>query len=181
MKTGKQILSEYNLQPSSFETFKTLEEMIDDCLLSGAMKTQQGNLLDIQPGVICHQVNCRRVAGAGLALQVRERWPGWYVAFRQYNGRLGDVHYFRANQDLVIASLYAQDGYGHGDRYTDYEALYKCLDLVSGFKSVMWCYGDAQVYIPHGLGCGLAGGAWGIVSAMIKEVLPGAIVVRRGI
>ena len=38
-----------------------------------------GNLLDVQQGIIVHQVNCRKVAGAGLAKQIREKWPEWYV------------------------------------------------------------------------------------------------------
>jgi len=28
--------------------------------------------------VICHQVNCKRVAGKGLAKQIRKKYPEWY-------------------------------------------------------------------------------------------------------
>jgi len=144
------------------------------------METIQGDLLHVESGIICQQVNCQRVAGAGLALQIRKRWPEWYDGFSHHDASLGDAHYFRANQDLTIASLYAQDSYGREGRYTNYEAFYTSLDVVRNFVlGIQVSGGDAQVYLPHGIGCGLAGGDWHIVSAMIEAVLPGAIIVRR--
>lgn len=33
--------------------------------------------------VVCHQVNCMGVMGAGLAKQVRNRYPGVYRAYKE--------------------------------------------------------------------------------------------------
>ena len=35
----------------------------------------KGNILDIKNGIICHQVNHRGVANAGLARQIRIKYP----------------------------------------------------------------------------------------------------------
>jgi hypothetical protein len=34
------------------------------------------------------------------------------------------------------------------------------------------------VYIPYNMGCGLGGGDWEIVSGIIEETLPDAIIVK---
>ena len=139
------------------------------------MKTIQGNLLDTEAGIIAQQVNCQRVAAAGIALQFRNKWPGWYEAFKGISGVLGYVHYYPAEESLIIASLYAQDYYGRTGRYTDYDAFYRCLeDLAYNTRE-----SEGKIYFPYRIGCGLAGGNWRIVSAMIEDVLPDAIIVRR--
>ena len=136
--------------------------------------TITGNLLDIASGVICHQVNCRGVAGAGLALQIRRRWPMWYTHYRSISGYLGLVDWWRADEDLWIASLYAQSGYGMEERHTNYSAFGQCLMHIR-----RTCHADySRIYIPHGIGCGLAGGDWGIIRALIADALPNAQIVK---
>jgi len=141
------------------------------------MKTIYGNILDIERGVICHQVNCRRVANAGLARQIRERWPRWYESFRAARVRLGGVRLFCPAPvrlpDLWIADLYAQDGYGRDRRYTNYAALGAAL-----FHLRETARADLPVYIPHGMGCGLGGGDWSVVRAIIADAYPDAVIVR---
>ena len=134
----------------------------------------QGNILDMENGLICHQVNCRRVAGAGLALQMREKWPEWYQNFTK--AYLGVVTYFRVSSDLAIANLYAQEGYGHNRRYTNYAALGECLMVIADYK---YNFGT-DVYLPYGIGCGLAGGDWAIVEQIISDAIPDAKLVMLG-
>ena len=55
------------------------------------MTTIKGDLLEITEGIICHQVNCQRVAGAGLALQIRKKWPSWYESFKNDHPWLGNL------------------------------------------------------------------------------------------
>lgn len=134
-----------------------------------------GNILDIQEGIICHQVNCQRVAGAGLALQIRQKWPDWYVQFKISIPMLGRCNFWSAENNLSIASLYAQDGYDRTGNNTDYVALRRCMDIVSMTSR----FGkEDRIYIPYGIGCGLAGGDWNIVSQIIAEELPNAVIVK---
>jgi hypothetical protein len=135
----------------------------------------QGNLLEIESGIICHQVNCRKVAGAGLAKQISNKWPEWYTKYKNVSGYLGLVSWHKINDDLWLADLYAQDGFGRDRRYTNYAAFGKCLlDLsrtVDATKLI-------SVYLPKYVGCGLAGGDWQIVYRIIEDALPNAIIVE---
>ena len=47
----------------------------------GYVKEIKGDLLSSDVKIRCHQVNCRGVMGAGLALQVKQKYP---EAFEQY-------------------------------------------------------------------------------------------------
>ena len=132
----------------------------------------EGNLLAIERGLICHQVNCRYAAGAGLALHIRNRWPEWYRIFKATQPWLGMVTIYEVHDSLLIANLYAQHAYGQGKRYTNYAALGKCLMEVKRLSA------SRDVYLPYGIGCGLAGGDWNIVSQIISDALPNAILVR---
>jgi len=134
----------------------------------------QGDILQVgRGGIIVHQTNCRRVAGRGLAKQIRDQVSGWYGHFQTINGKLGDVDYFHVG-DTVIASLYAQDGYGTDRQYTDYDSLRACLVKVASYSKKR----GKRVYIPDGLGCGLGHGSWVAVSDIISETIPDATIVK---
>ncbi len=142
------------------------------------MKIIKGNILDVKSGTICHQVNCQGAMGSGLALQIRNKWPQTYHDYRRAYHRealfLGNVITSTVGPDLYVAHLCGQDRYGRksGRVYTDYVALAKCMRLVAAV--------DSPVYIPYNMGCGLAGGDWGLVIGMIDAILPNAIVVKLG-
>lgn len=148
------------------------------------MREIKGNLLTCGADIICQQVNCQGVMGAGLARQIAP-----YLSARQmdaykeqcniYNSRdlLGRVIYFQTSIG-IIANCLAQDHYGRSGLYTDYYALRKCLEDVYNFawsrKQEDWYqYGidhDITVGIPKYIGCGLAGGDWNIVDEIIHDI-----------
>lgn len=141
------------------------------------MNIINGNILDITEGIIAHQVNCKGVAGAGLAKQIRKYYSSWFYEYQQKcqmygNANLGGIGIFEASPKLTIINLYAQVGYGTDRRYTNYQAFRECLQKVRDFRY------KQKVYLPEFVGCGLAGGNWDVVSKIIDEVLPDAIVVR---
>lgn len=152
------------------------------------IKVIEGNVLNQSVDVIAHQVNCKGVMGAGLALQIRTLYPGVYKKYQEmcakYNSQelLGKVqgisvpvvrtHIIDGKVDVFttqkhFANLFAQEFYGRDKRYTDYKALGKCLTslrdrmIVKGFKTLA---------LPYGIGCGLAGGDWKIVYEIIRDV-----------
>lgn len=137
----------------------------------------EGDILSIERGIICHQVNCRRVARAGLALQIRNKWPDWYDDYKQTPGVLGYIGTFDVTQELFVVNLYSQSSIGQQWTYTDYPALRVCLHKVRRFADGMAGV-VLPVYLPYGLGCGLAGGDWNIVSTIIEEELPQATLVK---
>jgi hypothetical protein len=71
---------------------------------------------------------------------------------------------------------------GANGRYTNYDALRECLyKLRKVGENLHWSDYLPQdlIYLPYGIGCGLAGGDWNIVSKIIEEELPTAVLVQR--
>lgn len=143
-----------------------------------------GNILNVKEGMIIHQVNnCGKMA-SGLAKSIRAKYPSHYNDYMDlYNkapkdsnnplkssALLGSYVDTKIN-NLTIRGIFAQDGYGRDKQYTSYELLEKCLKDIAALNL------DA-VYIPYGIGCGLGGGDWNIVSSKILEILPSAIIVK---
>jgi len=136
-----------------------------------------GDLLDWRAGphdwnVIVSGVNAQRVMGAGLAKAIRDRWPVvWdvYQAEAQAGGlRLGTFIVADIGEGRKVVSLVSQNRYGTDRRHLDYEALYTGLETLRDVLNA--AHAEGRVYslgIPHGLGCGLAGGAWPIVQQII--------------
>lgn len=137
-----------------------------------------GNILTVDSGILIQQVNCKGVMGAGLAKQLREKYPGMYSSYLEYirketNGDLsqskvllGKAYPYHTKSGLTIINCFGQDGYGHDTQQTDYAALRAALTIVA---NTAVCYGS-RVAIPWGIGCALAGGDWNLVMDMILEV-----------
>lgn len=75
--------------------------------------------------IICHQVNCRAAMGAGLARQIRDKWP---VVFDEYvkvcsPKKLGDFQVVQVAPQLYVANLFGQLSFGRDKRQTNYAAL----------------------------------------------------------
>ncbi len=130
------------------------------------------NLLDVQTGIICHQVNCVGVMGAGLALQIRNRWPTVYDAYREDckifekdpKKLLGHIQDILVNDNLVVANCYGQVFPGKGCM-TDYRAWDLILDKLSDLSS----YFNLDLHFPWMIGCGLAGGDWKTMYSKISS------------
>ncbi len=121
-----------------------------------------------------HQVNCQRVMGAGLARQIRTKYPQHYIDYLNHEQKLGETVITKVTETLYIGGIFGQKFYGRGIRYTDYAALEKGLTRAAAFA-------DAQrlvLYIPYGIGCGLAGGDWKTVSEIIDRAAPHAVVIK---
>ena len=83
----------------------------------------EGNLLDAPFQLIAHQVNCKGVMGAGLAKQIRDKYPMVYEKYKDHCQRgalLGDYIGCDTPDHHYIMNIFAQDGYGRDKRYTDY-------------------------------------------------------------
>ncbi len=124
--------------------------------------------------IVCHQVNCRGVMGAGLAKQVKNAFPEVYSAYQlmcQYiddsKSLLGKVQFCdtSAKSGFIVANIFGQDRYGRDQQYTDYAAL------ATAFRTISRAYPDYTVRIPYRMGCGLAGGNWKVVSQIIYDEL----------
>lgn len=137
-----------------------------------------GDVFESDADVICHQVNCLGIMGGGIALTIRKKFPDVYVAYKNHcdglgledmRSLLGTVLYVPTTtlkgKDLIIANVFAQLDIGCGVR-TNYEAI------EAGFRDIKKTYSGTNktVAIPYGIGCGLAGGDWDRVIAIINDV-----------
>lgn len=133
----------------------------------------EGNILDATEDIIGHQVNCRGVMGAGLAKQIRNKYPKAYDEYIKLvhdvtdkTELLGKCQFVKTDDGKVIANIFGQLNYGRGERQTNYIALEKGLNELKD-KAVRY---DKSVALPFGIGCGLAGGDWEIVEGIIDRV-----------
>lgn len=141
------------------------------------MKHQRGNLLDeVKTGIILQQVNAQGVMGSGLAKETRDKWPKvWEVYSNTVTGgsavhtaqSMGMVIPVLVEPGLFIVNLVAQQFYGKDHkRYTSYDALDDCMRAVAKLNK----NDDLPIHHPL-LGCGLGGGDWDVVSAIIERHL----------
>jgi len=135
-----------------------------------------GDVLRSGADIICHQVNCQGVMGSGVAKQIRDKYPSVYRAYKQLSDKFADrkemllgnvLHSLTGVDSPVIANCFAQLDYGVGKVQTDYEALRHCFSEVLYYTQT---YDEPPtIAMPYGIGCGLAGGDWEIVSGIIRE------------
>ena len=123
---------------------------------------------------IGHCVNCQGVMGAGIAKEIKRRYP---IAFSNYKlacergtrGHLGKISRHIANSGnhfKIIFNLHGQEFYGRGKKYLMESELLNALRIMDSQT-------EGTVAFPYMMGCGLAGGDWDIVSFMIEEVFEG--------
>lgn len=139
------------------------------------MKIVCGDILSVNHGVIVHQVNCKKVMGAGLALAIRRKYPKHFADYIGNEPELGDIVTTSIYNGLHIIGVYGQYSYGRGGRYTNYSSLYAGLAKANSFAAQK----KLPLYIPFGIGCGLAGGDWEMVQKIINRAAPNSIIVRK--
>jgi O-acetyl-ADP-ribose deacetylase (regulator of RNase III) len=141
------------------------------------IKFVQGDVLT-PPGstmrVVCQLVNDQaRAWGGGVARAAAKKFPtaqrdfsNWFIQVPR-SARLGRVHFSTEQNDIVVASLIAQQGYGPSNSpRIRYAPLEQCLWSVAEFASVH----NASVHLPR-LGTGESGGRWETVEEIIRDTL----------
>jgi O-acetyl-ADP-ribose deacetylase (regulator of RNase III) len=128
------------------------------------------DLLSISADYIAHQVNCRGVMGAGLALTLRRSNPRLFALYQQHC-RQHSPHDLLGRAFVCdnIISIFGQLNYGR-DRsvvYTDYSALHRAFTSIHKRLPL-----DRSIAFPFGFGCGLANGDWNIVKQLIIDCFP---------
>lgn len=145
------------------------------------MRTIIGNITDITSGIIVHQVNCRDRIGAGVSGHIIRKWPAVEQAYHDFCDvnepieRFGKAQFVEVTKPnkfglhgLTVVNLFSQMNYGNSAKtgvvYTNLEAL------VKGILKICYQNPKQTVYIPYGLGCGLAGGDWEELSSWFHDV-----------
>lgn len=123
--------------------------------------------------VIAHGCNCFCTMGAGIAPQMAKAFGAdkFRMEGDEYKGNFNKLGVIDpvTTDGLTIINCYTQYSFGanHSDGTKsplDYTALRMCL------RKIKFAYKDKIIGLPQ-IGCGLAGGEWTIVKAVIKEEL----------
>ncbi len=143
------------------------------------MKIIKGNLLEyFENGdfdVIIHGCNCFHCMSAGIAKQISLQYPlAFEVDLKE--SKFGDRFKLGTYTQLQISSLgktrYIVNAYTQflpGGGTSEYPACdYDAIRNV--FKQIYFNFKDKRIGYPM-IGCGIAGGDWNIVSAIIDEEL----------
>lgn len=141
-----------------------------------------GDITQSNAGIICHQVNCRGVMGAGLAKALRAKYPIYEPYVQLCHGvkaetLLGSTQFVQVSQDpeRYVANCFGQCNFGRDRVQTDYAALEHSLRNVEEFARRH----TLSVAIPYGIGCGLAGGDWNTVQAILEDIFVNSPVQAR--
>jgi len=143
------------------------------------MKIIEKNILEVEKGIICQQVNCQGKMNSGLAKQIREKWPIVYQEYIKLSEiwnndfqRLGQSQLIKIEENLYVLNFFGQLNYCYdGQRYTDYSALQM------GFKKFATT-AENHVYFPFNFGACRGGGNWEIILNMIEYYFPNAIICK---
>ena len=135
---------------------------------------EHSNILDVKSGIICHQVNCIGVMGAGLALQVKNKWPIVYKKYKEDCKQfmthpemmLGHVLDVMVEPTLVVANCYGQVFPSSVGKQTDYDSWNTMFAKLQDLGN----YFSLDLHFPYMMGCGLAGGDWNIMSEKIERL-----------
>lgn len=146
-----------------------------------------GDIFTGGAGVLIHQANCYHSMASGIAREIRERFPEAYAAdLRTPKASLEKLGtYSAAEVDRLpeagnggaadgdstrrfryVVNLYSQYGFADGNRKTSYDAMYEGLLKVRDDPR----FAGLEFAVPFKIGCGLGGGNWKVVSAVLEAV-----------
>ena len=133
--------------------------------------TKIGNLMDVTSGHMVHGANAQGVMGAGVALAIKNKYPGAYLDYRniyeEEGLELGVSYPYCPTSDLVIWNAITQEWFGQPGRNCSYDAIQTCFEdinkAVTGFDQIA-----KEIHIPA-LGAGLGGGNWEIIREIIEQ------------
>jgi O-acetyl-ADP-ribose deacetylase (regulator of RNase III) len=137
---------------------------------------KSGNLLQMHDiDVLIHVANLECLFGAGIAKQIKDLYPEAYEADcktpKGDSSKLGTFSYAKVDGlygKKTVINLYAMQGLGTHKRQTHYEAFYLGMEAIH--NQVMDSKKDLVVGVPKFIGCGLAGGSWRVIQAMLEDI-----------
>ncbi len=137
------------------------------------LKVVTGNILSSEEQYIAHQCNCVTTSSAGLAKIIFTKWTHaecYYI--RWANDKPGTIEVRGDGKygGRPIINMFAQFNPGKphkaDDPHDGYQARKKyfieCMKAIDALK-------PSSVAMPHGIGCGLAGGDWEFYEKVITK------------
>lgn len=113
--------------------------------------------------------------GSGVALAVKNKYPGAYLDYRNIHDEegleLGTAYPFCPTTDLVIWNAITQEGFGQPTRNCSYDAIQTCFEDINNAVDHSADIGIVkEIHIPM-IGAGLGGGNWEIIREIIEQTV----------
>lgn len=131
------------------------------------MKARTGDLLKAEELVIMHGCNCQGVMGAGVAAQIKVKWPVVFEKYSQYcpnNDLIGNIQAVDVGDKLII-NAFTQVYYGKRHKAFNYR---KFKVVVGKVKNLCLKYGFKRVAIPC-IGAGLGKSSWSEIKKILQS------------
>jgi O-acetyl-ADP-ribose deacetylase (regulator of RNase III) len=129
-----------------------------------------GDIFTVPTTILVNPVNCVGVMGAGLAKQVKSRYPQMFSAYQEVCQRgnlyVGTLHTWQSDSGLLIVNLPTKDDWRQP---SSYELIQKSLQVLANYLATAVPV-TASVALPA-LGTGNGGLAWAGVWALIMAEL----------
>lgn len=138
----------------------------------------QGDIFSTHLNAIAHGVNCQGVMGAGIALEVKRRYPEAYNGYVRYLNRYDPIQY------TAVGTMHPYPVPGTNlhilNCFTQVDTAKRRGDVAISYQSIFTSFLDAGLYckengikelaIPQ-VGAGLGGGNWKIIYQLIANAL----------
>ena len=149
------------------------------------IKFFNGDLLKSGCDIICHQVNEYGVMGAGIAKQIKEKYP---KAFADYTKAIKDAKSKGKNLPLIalskqpdgviVANMFTQRNGETDLEFLRNAAVFLCMQIIDlfvtklKFNDMNGVFFDRtlRVGIPYKYGCGIAKGDWESILKIWEDV-----------
>ena len=133
---------------------------------------RKGNIFHFGPKVLIHGVNCQGVMGAGIALQIKNKYPWAYddykhfCSMREPEWLLGKIRksWCWHGDPLTIVHAFTQFSTGEV-RSVSYDAVDDVMVKIAQEFTT-----DQELSMPK-IGAGLGGGNWNVIEAIINDRL----------
>lgn len=122
--------------------------------------------------IIVHCCNDIGAWGSGFVLALSRKWVDPEVKYRHraHAGRLslGDVQFVHVGNKTIVANLVGQRGIRGPDNPVPIH--YGAISIGMRRVAKKATYYEASIHMPR-MGCGLAGGSWELIEAILKETV----------
>jgi len=139
------------------------------------IRYNNGDIREAKSGYILSGCNSRNSNGSGLAKSLANKWPNVKEAYHLFYAEkgylnLGEFKIVGVDEDLFVVNIITQDNYGYdGAEYVSYAGIEVGLHSLVGFINRNGL--EKTIHAPQ-IGCGLAGGDWGIVQDIFFKIVP---------
>lgn len=138
------------------------------------MKEVSGDILLSKAGAVAHGVAPLDDFKQGLALALREQWPGMYRDFRHYcqsvNPKTGGVWAWKGSNAPVIFNLFTQEAAPHGQGHPGRATVPNVNHALHALKKEVLAQGVKSLAITR-LATGVGGLKWETVQPLIATIL----------